>query len=241
MNFTKENTLADIVKANFKTSEIFESFGLDYCCNGRRSINDACKEKNINPNELMEKITKLSSNKNGNENFDEFELDELIDYIIDIHHGYVAKMLPIIDAHSEKVYNAHGKKHIELEEVRNIWNGISIELANHMMKEERMLFPYIKNLVASKRNSFDYQYPPFGTVENPINMMEREHANAGEAFFRIKELSNDYKLPDDACATFEVFYKELNEFENDLHKHIHLENNILHSKAILLEKTLLNN
>ncbi|MFA5404446.1 MAG: iron-sulfur cluster repair di-iron protein [Ignavibacteria bacterium] len=238
MNFTKENTLAEVVKGNFKTSEIFESYGLDYCCNGRRSIDDACKEKNINPDEILEKISTANKKKNGNGNFDKLELDSLIDFIVNTHHSYVEKMLPVIDAHSEKVFNAHGKNHPELLEIKNIWLSVSLELANHMMKEERMLFPYIKSLVNAKKNSSEYAYPPFGTVENPINMMEREHANAGDAFYRIKELTNNYSIPEDACATLTVFYKELQEFENDLHSHIHLENNILHPKAIILEKEL---
>jgi regulator of cell morphogenesis and NO signaling len=238
MNITKENTLADVVRGNFKVAEIFESYGLDYCCNGKRSIAEACSEKNINTDELLEKISLANIRKNGNGSFEKLELNELIDFIVSNHHSYVAKMLPVIDAHSEKVYNAHGKNHPELEEVRNIWNAVSNELANHMMKEERMLFPYIKSLVSAKKNSSEYQFAPFGTVENPIAMMEREHANAGDAFFRIKELTGDYSLPDDACATFAVFFSELKEFENDLHMHIHLENNILHPKAILLEKEL---
>lgn len=241
MKITKENTLAEIVKADFKTSEIFESYGLDYCCNGKRSIADACDEKNIDTKELIEKLANLKISNNGDENFNEMELDDLISHILNEHHSYVSKMLPILDSHAEKVYNAHGKNHSELEEVKNIWTDVSNELANHMMKEERMLFPYIVSLVIAKKNISDFQYAPFGTVENPINMMEREHTSAGNAFFRIREITDNYKLPQDACTTFEVFYKELNEFENDLHKHIHLENNILHPKAILLEKTLLNN
>lgn len=241
MNITKENTLAEIVKGNFKTSEIFESYGLDYCCNGKRSIETACAEKNINTGELIEKLSAANVNKNGNGAFDKLELDELIDYIVRTHHSYVAKMLPMMDAHAVKVSNAHGKNHPELVEVADIWSAVSNELANHMMKEERMLFPYIKSLVNAKKNSAEYQFAPFGTVENPINMMEREHANAGDAFFRIKELTGNYSIPDDACATLTVFFKELNEFENDLHLHIHLENNILHPKAISLEKELSEN
>ncbi len=238
MNITKEITLGEVVKNNFKTAEIFETYGLDYCCNGKRSISLACEEKNINTDELIEKLSAANINKNGNGNFDKLELDELIDYIVSTHHSYVAKMLPIVNTHAGKVFNAHGKNHPELIEVTEIWRAISAELANHMMKEERMLFPYIKSLVNAKRNSAGYQFAPFGTVENPISMMEKEHANAGDAFFRIKELTENYSIPDDACATLTVFYKELNEFENDLHLHIHLENNILHPKAILLEKEI---
>jgi|WetSurMetagenome_2_1015567.scaffolds.fasta_scaffold70098_1 regulator of cell morphogenesis and NO signaling len=236
MNITKENALAEVVRDNFKTSEIFEFYGLDYCCNGKRSIAVACEEKSINPDEVIEKISLVNIKKNGNESFDKLGLDELIDYILNNHHSYVAKMLASIDVHAEKVFNAHRKNHPELKEVTDIWKAVSFELANHMTKEERMLFPYIKNLIIAKKNSIGYQFAPFGTVENPINMMEAEHANAGDAFSRIKELTNNYLIPEDACATLTVFYNELREFENDLHAHIHIENNILHPKAILLEK-----
>jgi regulator of cell morphogenesis and NO signaling len=238
MNITKEKTLGEVVKDNFKTAEIFESYGLDYCCNGKRSLSVACEEKKLDADEIIEKLKAANINKNGNGTFDKLELDELIDYIVKTHHSYVAKMLPVMDTHAEKVFNAHGKNHPELTEVSEIWRAVSAELANHMMKEERMLFPYIKSLVNAKRNSAGYQFAPFGTVENPISMMEKEHANAGDAFFRIKELTDNYSIPVDACATFAVFYNEMKEFENDLHLHIHLENNILHPKAILLEKEL---
>jgi regulator of cell morphogenesis and NO signaling len=241
MNITKENTLAEVVRGNFKTAEIFESYGLDYCCNGKRSISDACADKSISTDELIKKVSNAYIKENVNDNFDNLEPDKLIDFIVENHHSYVAKMLPVIDVHAEKVFNAHGKNHPELEEVRNIWNNVSNELANHMMKEEKMLFPYIKTLVNARKNSTGYQFAPFGTVENPINMMEREHANAGVVFFRMKELTGNYTIPEDACATLTVFYNELKEFENDLHVHIHLENNILHPKAILLEKELSKN
>jgi regulator of cell morphogenesis and NO signaling len=241
MNIVKENTLAEAVKGNFRISEIFESYGLDYCCNGKRSITEACEDKNINPDIVIEKIAIANINKNGNGTFDKLELDGLIDYIVSTHHSYVAKMLPSIDAHAEKVYNVHGKNHPELSEISEIWKAVSAELANHMIKEERMLFPYIKSLANAKRSSSGYQYAPFGTVENPISMMEREHANAGDAFFKIKELTNNFLIPADACTTFAVFFDELRDFENDLHMHIHLENNILHPKAILLERELSKN
>lgn len=241
MTITQEITLGEVVKDNFKTADIFESYGLDFCCNGKRTIEEACLEKNINPAELIEKIKIANINKNGNNNFDNMELDVLIDYIVNTHHSYVAGMLPKIDEHSIKVLNAHSKNHPELINVIETWNVVRAELANHMLKEERMLFPYIKSLVNSKRYSSEYQFAPFGTVENPIAMMEREHSNAGEAFFEIKRLTNDYAIPPDACPTFNVFFNELREFENDLHIHIHLENNILHPKAIQLEKEILKN
>jgi regulator of cell morphogenesis and NO signaling len=240
MSITKESILGDVVKGNFKTAEIFESYGLDYCCGGQRSIETACAAKKINIKELIGKLEEAFVKKNGNGIFDNMPLDELIDHILNVHHKYVSKMLPVITAHSNKVYNAHGTNHPELEEVNNIWQNVSEELGGHLMKEEKMLFPYIKSLVDSKRESLSFPFAPFGAVGNPISVMEKEHASAGDAFARLREITNDFSLPADACATFTVFFEELKEFEKDLHMHIHLENNILHPKAIKLEYELTN-
>jgi regulator of cell morphogenesis and NO signaling len=238
MSITKDSILGDVVKGNFKTAEIFESYGIDFCCGGARSIETACAGKNIDIIELLDKLEKANFNKNGNGLFDNLPLDELIDHIVNVHHSFVSKTIPIISTHSQKVLNAHGKNHPGIPEIYTIWVNVSEELSSHLMKEEKMLFPYIKNLVAAKRNLLDLPFAPFGAVGNPISVMEKEHTSAGDAFTKIREITNDFTLPEDACATFSVFYEELKEFEKDLHMHIHLENNILHPKAIKLEYEL---
>lgn len=238
MCITKESKLGDIVKGNFKTAEIFESYGLDYCCGGSKNLDSACAEKKINADEVIKKLEIAYLNKNGNGIFEDMPLDKLIDHIVKVHHSFVVKMLARIGAHCDKVMNAHGNNHPELSEIKIIWTELSEELENHLMKEERMLFPYIKNLVRTKKDSLSLPYAPFGAVSNPITVMEKEHTSAGDAFSKLRAITSDFSLPADACATFAVFYDELKDFEKDLHMHIHLENNILHPKAIKLEYEL---
>lgn len=240
MNINKQTLLSEIVKENFHTASVFESFGIDYCCNGNRTIETACKEKNLDTEKIIEGLLKISKITNTEINFDEWELNKLIDYIIETHHAYVSKSLPVVTEHLRKVNNAHVENHPELTEIENTFLDVKNELEAHMFKEERMLFPYIKNLVNAKKGLSDFDYPPFGSVENPIRVMEREHESAGNALYRIRDLTNNYSIPEDACTTYKILLEELKEFENDLHIHVHLENNLLHPKAKILEKELIN-
>jgi regulator of cell morphogenesis and NO signaling len=166
-------------------------------------------------------------------------LNFLTQYIVNNHHAYVKKAIPEITAHLEKVKNAHGKKHQFIGEVQNTFALIAEELTNHMIYEERILFPIIKYLTESQRFTERPKTGGYGTIKNPIRQMEAEHVSAGGAMEKIRALTNNYTLPSDACTTFQVTYKELDEFEKDLHKHVHLENNILFPRAIELEELLL--
>ena len=240
MEITKQITLAEVVREKFRTAAIFESYGLDYCCRGNRSIEEACKEKKLDAEKLISELSMFEYVQVNSNNFDEWKLDKLIDYIVNIHHSYVKNSLPKITEHLQKTHLAHGNNHPELIEIESIFLEVKNELESHMLKEERMLFPYIKNLVKLKRESLDFVMPPFGTVANPISVMEKEHESAGNALYKIGDLSNNYTTPSDACNTYKVLYEELKEFENDLHIHIHLENNILHPKAKVLESEIKN-
>jgi regulator of cell morphogenesis and NO signaling len=148
-------------------------------------------------------------------------------------------MIPVISLHSDKVASVHGKNHPETLRIADLFLAVREELEMHMMKEERILFPQIKQIVLNQKENSQYFPPAFGTIQNPIRMMEYEHTSAGDALYQIRELSNNYTHPDDACNTFKALYSELKEFEEDLHKHIHLENNILFPKSITLEAELL--
>jgi regulator of cell morphogenesis and NO signaling len=231
-------TLADIVKENIRAAIVFEEYGLDFCCRGKRPLDEVCKEKDVDIQKVLNDLQSLN-NHSLIEKFDDWELDFLSDYIIYNHHTYVRKMLPIINAHSEKVSNAHGENHPEVKEITELYKKVAMELQNHMMKEERILFPYIKSLANAKKENLPALQSPFGSIANPIKMMEMEHEFAGDALSQIKNLSKEYTPPADACNTFKAFYSELKEFEEDLHKHIHLENNILFPKAIELESEML--
>jgi regulator of cell morphogenesis and NO signaling len=148
-------------------------------------------------------------------------------------------MLPVIFAHSQKVSEVHGKNHPEVIEIAKLFEAVHDELSSHLMKEEKMLFPVILHLAELEKTGSKMEVSPFGSIENPINVMEREHVEAGEGLYKIRELSSNYNPPEDACTTYKVLYQELDEFENDLHTHIHLENNILFPQAIELEKKLM--
>jgi regulator of cell morphogenesis and NO signaling len=232
-----EKTLAEIVTDNIRSAVIFEEYGLDFCCNGKRPLSEACHEKNVDVNDVVNSLSDLDS-KNDSEKIDFWEPDFLIDYIINNHHQYVRRMIPVISLYTDKVASVHGGTHPETKQISDLFLAVRQELESHMMKEERILFPYIKQLCYAKKNNEQIASPPFGTIQNPIRMMEAEHQSAGDAMHKIRDLSNNFTTPADACNTFRALYSELKEFEEDLHKHIHLENNILFPNSIELEKKL---
>lgn len=236
----KENTIGEVVAKNFHAAKIFEDYGLDFCCGGKKTINDACKEKGINPEALVNNLSQAEKPNGTTAHFDKWDLNFLIDYIITNHHAYVLNELTTIDHHLMKVVSKHGEKHEELFKVYALYNELKEELLIHMQKEEKMLFPYIKKMVLAQMNALEIPIPPFGAVSSPVNVMEHEHEHAGSLMHEINNLTNSYEPPEGACTTYKVLYKELADFEKDLHVHIHLENNILFPKAIELEKVLTN-
>lgn len=240
MNFTLKNTLSEIVIADFRTASIFESYNLDFCCKGNRALSEACQEKGLESEMILSEIEKVISSNLNNQNPKKWDTIGLANHILNTHHLYVKKMLPVILAHALKVSKVHGKNHPEVVEIANVFEIICDELSSHLMKEEKMLFPVIFELAEFEQTGKTLEVSPFGSILNPISVMEREHVEAGEGFYKIRELSNNYNPPDDACTTYRVLYQELYEFEQDLHTHIHLENNILFPQAVELEKKLKN-
>ena len=212
---------------------------MDFCCNGKRTLTDACTEKGINTESIIGEIESLNLSSVQEElKPDEWSLDFLIQFIINNHHAYINRMLPVISAHTQKVAAVHGENHPETIKIAEIFSLINNELKHHMMKEEKILFPHINMLVNAENNGGIVERPYFGTIKNPITMMENEHQSAGNGMLEIRNLTNNYTHPSDACETFKITCKELKEFEEDLHRHIHLENNILFPKAINLEEKL---
>ncbi len=240
LNNYKNQTLKEIVKNDFQTATIFEKYNLDFCCRGNKTILNACSDQNINAEDVLNDLTKILNKKNKEfPSFDKWELDFMIDYIINNHHKYILRMVPIISMHVDKVSSVHYENHPEMAEVAKIFSIVYKDLKQHMIKEEQILFPFIKQLVNAKRNNSKTELPYFGTVKNPIKMMIKEHEAAGDDLYKIRDLTNNYLIPLDACSTFEVCLKELQEFEEDLHKHVHLENNILFPKSVKLEEELI--
>lgn len=235
MNNLKEKTVAKIVAENIKYADVFKKYGIDFCCGGEVSLEKACLQNDVNLQSIENDLNAVDFMVFPSQNFNKWELGFLSDYIIQTHHNYLQDVIPIILAYSEKVANAHGEKHPEVVEVFSLFQQISEELLPHLIKEERILFPYIKQLSqASKNNSM--LSPHFGTVQNPIEVMMNEHENAGDLMKQIRQITNQFTPPASACNTFKALYAKLAEFESDLHQHVHLENNILFPKAIELEK-----
>lgn len=237
-----QRKIKDIVAENFHTVPLFEKYKIDFCCKGQRSIQEAIDEKKLSINEFYDELSKVYESAISDvKSFEEWDLVELSDYIVATHHVYVKNAIPLITLHIEKVINAHSKKYPFLLELQHVFGALANEMNAHMMKEEKILFPLIKYLVDTSKFNEKPKTSGFGTIKNPVNQMESEHISAGSATEKLRELTDDYKLPEDACTTFQVLYKELNEFEFDLHKHVHLENNILFPRAIKLEEKLLAN
>ena len=231
-------TVAELVASDYRTAEVFKKHGIDFCCGGKKKIEQVCTEKNINPAELEAELTAvLILPRDKDHNYSEWSLSFLIDYIVNVHHSYVNRNLALITEFAEKVAKVHGHHNTETIEIARLWKQVSDELTMHMKKEELVLFPYIKNLEKhAQTNQHELPRSHFGTVKNPVRMMEQEHELAGGWLHSIQELSGNFTPPEYACNTYKVLYAKLNEFQNDLHTHIHLENNILFPKAEKMEE-----
>ncbi len=237
-NATKKSIIGEIVATDYRTAAVFGTFGIDFCCKGNKSIGDVCEAKNIDSNVLIERLNAvINLPENKAVDYQAWHIDLLADYIEKNHHRYVQEKIPIINQYLDKLCSVHGLKNPELFAIREQFNHAATELLAHMKKEELVLFPYIRKMVKTTISHQEISTPHFGTVQNPVHMMMHEHDTEGERFRRIAQLSNDYTPPADACNTYRVTYNLLNEFENDLHTHIHLENNILFPKAIQLERS----
>ncbi len=239
MNGESEETLGQIAAKDLRKAQIFRKYGLDFCCGGKKTIKEACAEKGLDVTKVEQELQQSEKTTDARQlPYNEWSLDFLADYIVNTHHSYVRNNLPELIAYSEKVARVHGQRHPELEPIRQKVAQVNSELTAHMMKEERILFPYIKSLVAAASGNAAFETSPFGTVQNPVNMMEMEHEMVAKNLDDIRQITGNYTLPDDACMSYSLLYRLLDEFENDLHLHVHLENNILFPKAVELEAKL---
>jgi regulator of cell morphogenesis and NO signaling len=240
MNPLVSQTLAQIVTGNHRTASVFEKYHLDFCCKGKRSLEHACQEQHIAVDELLQELESVTaSGKNqGAFPFTDLTLTQLSDYIVSTHHSYVKKELPQLFQYAEKVASRHGQHHPELYVVFEGVASVKTEMEQHMMKEEEILFPRIRGLekIAAKEPG-EYQVN-VSYLQSPILVMEQEHDHAGAIMAEIRQVTNNYTLPHDACTTYKLLYASLEAFEMDLHQHVHLENNILFPKAIALAKEL---
>ncbi|MEP0711001.1 iron-sulfur cluster repair di-iron protein [Algoriphagus sp.] len=240
MSLTKQAIIGELVAQDYRFATVFQKNKIDFCCQGNRTIEEACDKKNVSSEALLNELAEAVQTNNGSgTDFNSWPLDLLATYIEKKHHTYVEKRITEIKPLLAKIVKVHGAEHPELLEVEELFIGSAGELTAHMKKEEFVLFPFVKKLVAASEGNSEVAPGHFGTVANPVAMMMEEHAAEGERFRKIAELTNDYTPPVGACTTYMVTFALLKEFEQDLHLHIHLENNILFPKAIELEKSLI--
>ncbi|REG90345.1 iron-sulfur cluster repair di-iron protein [Algoriphagus antarcticus] len=238
MSLTEQSIIGELVAKDYRYATVFQKNKIDFCCQGNRTIEEACDRKKVNIDALLSELTEAAQiNETATTDFNSWPLDLLADYIEKKHHRYVESRITEIKPMLAKIVKVHGEMHPELLEVEELFLGSAGELTAHMKKEEFILFPFVKKLVQASEEKTELTPGHFGTVANPVAMMMEEHAAEGERFRKIAELTDDYTPPKGACTTYMVTFSLLKEFEQDLHLHIHLENNILFPKAIELEKS----
>lgn len=230
-------TVGEIVAADFRAAAVFERFGIDFCCGGRRSLTDACRTAAANPDAVVHALDSLPPAVETEDDATRWPLPRLIDFIVSTHHSYVRSSMPSIAGYLTKLEEVHGSRHPELSRVAAYFQQVRGDLEHHMLKEEQVLFPYVRDL-SERPGSCGRTQSPFGTVENPIRMMQREHREVAEALRIIRELTRGYAAPQDGCTTYAVCMAELHRFERDLHRHVHLENHVLFPAAVEIEQRM---
>ncbi len=239
MNITPERTVGSIVAEDYRAAAVLTKYGIDFCCKGGRSVQEVCEKKNIVQTKLADDIaTLLARDAKAGEDALHWPLEQLADHVETVHHHYVEERGPVIQQYLAKLCKVHGDRHPELFTINDEFNACMGAMAVHMKKEELVLFPFVRNLAKSERTGEPFKKPHFGTVENPVHMMMEDHNAEGERFERMGAVSEGFTTPADGCATYAAVFNMLKEFEEDLHRHIHLENNIMFPRAVALEKHL---
>jgi regulator of cell morphogenesis and NO signaling len=237
MTLTTTKNVRDYAIESPQTIPVFEKLGIDFCCGGNRPLDEVCAAANLNLDEVLRALETATAEpiRPSDRELRSGSLAELISHIVGTHHAYVRAQIPEIERLLEKVHSKHGANHAELTPIRDVFHGLGQELMLHLMKEENILFPYIERMEESVVQREPILPPPFGTVANPVRMMEHEHDDAGAALRSLRKTSGDYTPPADACTSFRALYTALANFEKDLHQHIHLENNVLFPRAQEME------
>jgi regulator of cell morphogenesis and NO signaling len=235
---TISRTIGEMAAENPAAAAVFEKAGLDYCCGGGQTLSEACRAAGISAGEVEESIRQAGEKRTQTaaRNWTAEPLTDLIAHIRNVHHAYTRAALERLTPLFDKVCGAHEKNHSELREMRAVFAGLAQELTLHLMKEEMALFPYVERMEEAAVEKSAAPPAPFGSVRNPIAMMQSEHDGAGDALRQLRTLGGGYAVPADGCASYRSLYQALEELEADLHQHIHLENNILFPRAIAMER-----
>lgn len=232
-----KRTIGEIVAEDYRTAKIFEDHGIDFCCGGKATLSTACLEKGIDLAAITEKIEAVKSKPvERSQNFTSWELSFLIGYIINVHHAYIKENTGQITAYAHKIAEVHGAHHPEVIEIAAIFDRMATDLTVHLQEEEEAFFPVVKRVDMDKKTGATPAASDLETIKNSLVKLTEEHEQVGDAIHKIRYLAGGYAIPGDVCNTFMVTYQKLKEFEDDLHKHVHLENNILFLKAAQLLK-----
>jgi regulator of cell morphogenesis and NO signaling len=233
-----ETTVREVALQLPESTRLFERLRIDYCCGGNQPLAQACASAGIDVDNVMEMLAGVPQSIATDE-FQKLSLPELITHILETHHVFTKSEMERLQLLADKVLAAHGGNHPELVHLDELLTRLCADLTPHMFKEEQILFPYIVTMTEAAKHNRRLPLVPFGTVNNPIRMMLREHDTAGQILRELRALTSDYKAPADACISYQTLFQALENFEKDLHQHIHLENNILFPKALELENALI--
>jgi len=233
-------TIGEIVAKDLRKADVLKKYGIDFCCGGKKTVREACAEKGIDATKVEQELQQIvqASSATGALNYEEWNLDFLADYIVNTHHYYVRKYLPEIKGYAAKVARVHGDRHPELLRINELVEKVDKEMFEHMADEENNLFPAVKEIVKAKTNGTPYVRNTERSFSEIVATSEQEHESVGDAMKEIRSLSDNFTVPADGCTSYRLLFKMLEEFENDLFVHIHLENNILFPKAEVIEKSL---
>ena len=239
MSAIATRTVGELAAENPAATRVFEELGIDYCCGGGNTLEQACRAARVPLEQVMDSMEMALETGRAMAHDQDWKMDSLaglIAHIRNTHHQYtraaIARLGPLFD----KVCSVHGENHPELGRMRAAFGGLAQELATHLTKEEMVLFPYIVRMEEAVVEKSPVLPAPFGSVQNPVAMMLDEHDAAGQALREMRAAGSGYIAPPDACASYCSLYQALAEFEADLHQHIHLENNILFPRAIEMER-----
>lgn len=239
MEWNSQTTIGQIVARNSRAAAVFSKYKIDFCCQGHRRLEEASQQAGVDPKVLIQQINNLPEEGIAPLDLQDWPIDLIADYVEKKHHRFVRTEGPVLAGLIQKIHRVHGAKHPELEEVEALFLDCLKEMQSHMDKEERILFPYIRQLAQSQENGSPLPSPPFGQVLHPITQMMAEHDGEGERFRRLAEITKDYQVPSDGCMTYLLAMKGLKQFQEDLHWHIHTENNILFPQAMEWENRLI--
>lgn len=230
MEMIKDRTIGEIVTENIKTADVFKKHGIDFCCGGGIALSKACEKYGVPEETLLRELNEASIQSGRALNYQNWTAGFLVEHIQNIHHSHVQEAIPLILQYGTKTARVHGEVYPELPQIMNVFRNLADELFSHMAKEEKVLFPAIKKIFQ------DPEKQNLSVLSMPMAVLEKEHENAGDLMKEIRTLSNDYTPPMGACNTFRAFYAKLNEFEDDLYLHVHLENNVLFQKLRALQE-----